>query len=94
MLLSIRSCLTLLFITVLAGPVLATDPAQVQKAWDILEAGVKEKSFAKRHDAIHAVGLLAGDSKAVAIAENALDDHAPEVREAAATIHPRINKGT
>jgi HEAT repeat protein len=85
MLPSMRVCLTVLFITVLAGPVLATDPAQVQKAWDILEAGVKEKSVAKRHDAIHAVGLLAGDSKAVAIAENALDDRAPEVREAAAT---------
>jgi len=82
---SMRVFLTVLFITVLVGPVLATDPAQVQKAWDILDAGVKEKAFAKRHDAVHAVGLLAGDSKAVAIAENALDDHTPEVREAAAT---------
>jgi HEAT repeat protein len=57
----------------------------VQKAWDILDAGVKEKSFGKRHDAIHAVGLLTGDSKALALVENALDDRAPEVREAAAT---------
>jgi HEAT repeat protein len=85
MLPSMRSCFTLFFITVLAGPVLATDPAQAQKAWDILEAGVKEKSFAKRHDAIQAMGLLAGDSKAVALAEKALDDRAPEVRQAAAT---------
>jgi HEAT repeat protein len=85
MLLSMRCCLTVLFITVLAGGVLATDPTPVQKAWDILDAGVKEKSFAKRHDAIHAVGLLAGDSKAVAMAEKALEDRAPEVREAAAT---------
>jgi HEAT repeat protein len=83
--LSMRAFLSVVFITVLAVPVLATDPPQVQKAWDILDAGVKEKSFAKRHDAIHAVGLLAGDSKAVAIAEKALDDHTPEVREAAAT---------
>ena len=30
-------------------------------------------------------GCLAGDPKAVAIAEKALDDHSPEVREAAAT---------
>jgi HEAT repeat protein len=83
--LSMRAFLSVVFIAVLAVPVLATDPAQVQKAWDILDAGVKERSFAKRHDAIHALGLLAGDSKAVAIAEKALDDHAPEVREAAAT---------
>ena len=82
---SMRVCLTVLFLTVFAGPILATDPAQVQKAWDILDAGAKEKAFAKRHDAIHAVGLLAGDSKAVALVENALDDHTPEVREAAAT---------
>lgn len=82
---SMRVSLTVLFITVFAGPVLATDPTQVHKAWDILEAGVKEKSVAKRHAAIHAVGLLAGESKAVGIAENALDDNAPEVREAAAT---------
>ena len=60
MLLSRRCCLTLLFITVLAGPVHATDPTPVQKAWDILDAGVKEKSFAKRHDALHALGLLGG----------------------------------
>jgi HEAT repeat protein len=83
--LSMRTFFTILFITVLAVPVFATDPTQVQKAWDILDAGVKEKSFAKRHDAIHAVGLLTGDSKGVAIAEKSLDDHAPEVREAAAT---------
>jgi len=80
-----RCLLTLLFITVLAGTALAADAAPVQKAWDILDAGVKERSFAKRHDAIHALGLLAGDAKAAAIAEGALDDHNPEVREAAAT---------
>jgi len=85
MLLSMRSCLAVLFITVFAGPVLAADQAQVEKAWDILEAGAKEKSSAKRHDAIHALGLLAGDSRAVAFAENALHDRAPEVREASAT---------
>jgi HEAT repeat protein len=82
---SLRCFLALLFITTLAIPVLAMDQAQLQKAREMLEAGVKEKSSAKRHDAIHALGLLAGDSKAVAIAESALNDHAPEVREAAAS---------
>jgi HEAT repeat protein len=82
---SMRFCLAAFFLAVLAGPLPAADPALVQKSWDILEAGVNEKSFGKRHDAIHAVGLLVGDSKAVAITEKALDDPAPEVREAAAT---------
>lgn len=85
MLLSMRCCLTILFIAVLAGQVLATDPTPAQKAWAILEAGVKEKSFARRHDAIHAVGLLAGDSRAQSLAEKSMNDQAPEVREAAAT---------
>lgn len=85
MLFSMRWGLTLLFLAVLAGPILAADPTPVQKAWDILDAGVKEKSFARRHDAIHALGLVAGDAKAVSIVEKALNDPAPEVREAAAT---------
>lgn len=80
-----RPCLAALFITFLAGYSLADDSALVQKAWDTLNAGVKEKSFNKRHDAIHAVGLLSGDPKAVSLAEDALADAAPEVREAAAT---------
>ena len=85
MLSPMRVSLTVLLTTILAVPLLAADPAQVQKAWDLLDAGVKEKSFNKRHDAILAMGLLAGNSKAVATAENALSDTAPEVREAGAT---------
>jgi len=85
MLLSVRCFFTVLFITTLSSPILATEPAAVQKAWDILDAGAKEKSSAKRHNAIHALGLLTGDGKAVALAEDALKDPAPEVREAAAT---------
>ena len=85
MLSPMRVSLTVLLTTILAVPLLAADPPQVQKAWDILDAGVKEKSFNKRHDAVLAMGLLAGNSKAVATAENALIDNAPEVREAGAT---------
>src|SRR5208337_3095927 len=50
---SIRCGLFFLLIAVLAGPVLAIDPTSVEKAWGILDVGVKEKNFARRHDAIH-----------------------------------------
>lgn len=83
--LSMRCFITLLFSTLLASPVFATEPAPVQKAWDVLDAGVKEKSNTKRHDAVHALGLVAANPKAAALAEAALDDHIPQVREAAAT---------
>ena len=69
----------------MAFPILASEPTQVKEAWDILVAGTKMKDPALRHAAIHAMGLLVGDTRAVAIAEQALDDHVPEVREAAAT---------
>ena len=62
----------------------AADRTQADKAWGILEAGVKEKSFTKRHDAMLAMGLLAGDPRAANAAEQGLNDHAPEVRTAAA----------
>lgn len=80
-----RAGVAVLFIVLFAGPALAEDSNLVQKAWDALNEGVNAKSFNKRHDAIHAVALLSGDPKAVSIAENALSDRAPEVREAAAT---------
>ena len=88
---SLRCCLPLLFIIVLASSLFATDQTPVQQAWDVLNVGLKEKSFAKRHDAVNALGLLAGDSKAVALAEAALEDHAVEVREAAATTLGRLH---
>lgn len=85
MLLSKRCFISALFVTMAAGFPLAADQTQAQKAWNILDAGVKDKSFTKRHDAIHFLGIVAGDAKAAALAEKALDDHIPEVREAAAT---------
>jgi len=85
-----RFALTTIFFAVLGGLLLAADQpstnqTSAQKAWEILDAGVREKSFLKRHDAVHALGLLEGDSRAVDFAEKALSDHTPEVREAAAT---------
>ena len=83
--LGMRICFAGLFVGLLAGPASATDPTAQQKAWDILDAGAKEKGFAKRAQAIQVLGLLPGDAKAVGRAEGALADPAPEVREAAAT---------
>ncbi len=80
-----RICFAVLFTALLAGSASAVDPTVQQKAWDILDAGAKEKAFAKRSQAIQVLGLLPGDAKAVDMAENALADPAPEVRVAAAT---------
>ena len=85
MCLSMRRSLVAVFITLIAVLPLAADQPAAEKGWKVLDAGVQEKSSTKRHDAIHALGLLTGDSKAVALAEKALDDRTPEVREAAAT---------
>jgi HEAT repeat protein len=69
----------------LAAPAFGADATAQQKAWDILDAGAKEKGFTKRAQAIQVLGLLPGDAKAVGMAEKALGDLAPEVRAAAAT---------
>ena len=80
-----RSSLAVLLIAAMAAAALAADPSPEEKAWNILEAAVREKSIPRRHDSILALGLLAGNSRAVGLAETGLDDHAPEVRAASAT---------
>jgi HEAT repeat protein len=82
---NIRTCLTVLFTALIAGLASAADPALEQKAWSILDAGANERSFVTRSEAIYVLGLLPGNSRAVAMAEKALTDPAPEVREAGAT---------
>jgi HEAT repeat protein len=83
--LRMRICFALLLTALLAAWASAVGPAAQQRAWDILDAGVREKAFAKRSQAIQVLGLLPGDGKAVGMAERALADPAPEVRVAAAT---------
>ena len=56
-----------------------------QQAWDILQAGISDKSASKRAQAVRALGLLPGNRRAVAAAERALEDNEPAVRAAAAT---------
>ena len=55
------------------------DNAQHQ-AWDILQAGVTDKSAPRRTQAVLALGLLPGNQKAVDVAEAALDDNEPAER--------------
>jgi HEAT repeat protein len=82
---NIQTCLAVLFTALIACLASAADPAPEQKAWSILEAGANEKTSTARSEAIYALGLLPDNSRAVAMAEKALTDPAPEVRQAGAT---------
>jgi HEAT repeat protein len=66
-----------------AGAMLAQTPQE--QAWNILRAGVNEKSTGKRTQAVRALRLLPGDTEAEGMAQAALQDRKPEVRAAAAT---------
>lgn len=66
-----------------AGALFAETPQQ--QAWEMLRAGVNQKSTGKRTQAVRALRLLPGDPKALEIAQTALQDRKPEVRVAAAT---------
>jgi len=65
-----------------ASALLAQTPEQ--QAWDILRAGVQEKSADKRTHAVRALGLVRSNHEAIEMAEHALGDEKPEVRVAAA----------
>lgn len=73
----------LLVLMARAGALLAQTPQQ--QAWDILRAGVNQKSASKRTQAVRALRLLPGDPEATKMAQTALQDRKPEVRTAAAT---------
>ena len=65
-----------------------------EKAWSILDAGLKDKSADKRAKAVHALGLIAKDAKAIKFAQAALADPQPVVRTSAANalgkLHARV----
>jgi HEAT repeat protein len=65
-------------------PVLRAQTPQ-EHAWDILQAGVNEKTTAKRVQAVRALRLLPGDPEATEMAQRALQDRNHQVRAAAAT---------
>jgi hypothetical protein len=54
-------------------------------AWEILRAGMNEKSTGKRVQAVRALRLLPGDPEAAEMAQRALQDRKHQVRVAAAT---------
>jgi hypothetical protein len=56
-----------------------------QRAWQILQEGLAEKSADKRANAVSALGLLSGNVKAEKAASEALKDDKFNVRAAAAT---------
>ncbi len=67
------------------SPAAAPDIAGLRKqAWEILDAGVGDKSRDKRVRAVGALGIVGKDAKAVREAEAALQDREPAVRAAAA----------
>jgi len=63
----------------------AAEQSIADKAWTILQTGLRDKNAAKRAEAVSALGLIAGDKTAVAMTEHALQDSKPDVRRAAVT---------
>lgn len=55
------------------------------RAWELLESGLKEKSAERRMAAARALGLIAKNSRASLLAQKAMDDSRREVRAAGAT---------
>jgi HEAT repeat protein len=53
------------------------------EAWGILSAGLQDKSVEKRVEAIAALGVAAGDARALTTLEQCLQDPKPEIRTAA-----------
>jgi HEAT repeat protein len=73
----------LLVILANAAQLVAETPEH--QAWDMLRAGMNQKSTGKRTQAVRVLGLLPCNPEATEMAERALQDRKPEVRAAAAT---------
>lgn len=54
------------------------------EAWTVLQTAAKGAKVSNRADAVRVFGLIPGNKRALQMAEKALADHQPEVREAAA----------
>jgi HEAT repeat protein len=73
--------LTLILLTA-AGVALAQTPAE--SAWKVLDAGMSDSNVTERTVAVRVLGLIHDDSRAIEMAEKALEDKNPEVRAAGA----------
>lgn len=76
---------------VLAESTLLSARTPEQKAWNMLQAATSSKNTDKRTRSVRALRLLPGDSRAVALAEKALQDQKAQVRAAAATALGEMN---
>ncbi len=70
---------------IMACSMTAFGQTQRDEAWDILRVNLNGKVTAKRALAVHVLGLLPGDPKALELSHKAVADGKPEVRAAAAT---------
>jgi HEAT repeat protein len=66
-----------------ATSMLAQNPQQL--SWNILQDGLNNKNSQQRVSAVSVLGLITSDPRGVEMAEQALKDQNPDVREAAAT---------
>jgi len=81
----LRACGFAFLVFLFSNPVAIGADSDRDRAWDILQANVNERSVEKRVQAIRVVGLLPGNRRAQKLAEKAAADEKPEVRAAAAT---------
>lgn len=80
----------LLVVVLHTGCDLSFGQTPAQRAWDTLEKGHDSHSTKERVNAVRALGLLPGDSRAEELAEQSIRDKKPEVREAAALTLGRL----
>lgn len=64
-------------------PLEAAGQSVKHEAWGILDAGLQDKSADRRPEAIAALGVAAGDERALKTLEEGLQDPKPEIRTAA-----------
>jgi HEAT repeat protein len=82
---TLTGALFLVLFLVLASSVALPAQTPQEKAWSILEGGIKSDKVDQRSTAVRVLGLTHGDRKAESYARNALGDEKPEVRAAGAT---------
>ena len=61
------------------------------EAWGILDAGLQDKSVDKRAEALAALGVAAGDARALKTLEECLQDPKPEIRTVAVAALGEMN---
>lgn len=61
------------------------------EVWGILDAGLQDKSVDKRTEALAALGVAAGDARALKTLEECLQDPKPEIRTAAVAALGEMN---